>query len=59
MGWVESPLYFCAVTETIVDLANSQLSRTQVPYQRLENEALRPVTTAGDLTLPHLSTASF
>jgi hypothetical protein len=36
MGWVESPPYFCAVTETIADLANSRLSRTQVPYHRLE-----------------------
>lgn len=24
MGWVDSPLYFCAVTETIADLANAR-----------------------------------
>jgi hypothetical protein len=44
MGWVESPPYFCAVTETIADLANSRLSRNQVPWHRLEQQAIRPAS---------------
>jgi hypothetical protein len=48
MGWVESPPYFCAATETIADLANSRLSRRQVPNHRLEHEAI-PST----LPVPH------
>ena len=54
MGWVESPPFFCAVTETVADLANSRLSRNQVPYHRLENEAIRtaPVTKVPTLITP-------
>ena len=31
MGWVSSPPYFCAITETITDLANAQLQQPLVP----------------------------
>jgi hypothetical protein len=38
MGWTESPLYFCAFTETGSDLANSLLQRNlRYPHHRLEN----------------------
>ena len=33
MGWVESPPQFCAVTETVADLANTAL-REQTPRLR-------------------------
>ena len=33
MGWVESPPHFCAVTETVADLANTALSK-QTPCLR-------------------------
>jgi hypothetical protein len=42
MGWVESPPYFCAATETVADLANSRLNLRQVPRHRLEDAALTP-----------------
>jgi hypothetical protein len=42
MGWVESPPYFCAATETVADLANSRLNLRQVPRHRLEDAALHP-----------------
>ena len=48
MGWVESPPYFCAVTETIADLTNSRLPRNQVPGHRLEHEAIRPSPATGE-----------
>jgi hypothetical protein len=31
MGWTESPPYFCAATETFVDLANQQVDCTSPP----------------------------
>jgi hypothetical protein len=34
MGWVESPPYFCAVTETITDLATEALRRKGVATGR-------------------------
>jgi hypothetical protein len=33
MGWVESPPYFCAVTETIADIANRDIHTTQGPHR--------------------------
>jgi hypothetical protein len=36
MGWTESPPTFCAVTETVADLANRAAYRHQVPPHRLE-----------------------
>ena len=33
MGWVESPPHFCAVTETVADLANTAL-REKTPRLR-------------------------
>jgi hypothetical protein len=47
MGWVESPPYFCAVTETITDLANQRLRAgdlSQEIWHRLDEAAdTRPV----------------
>jgi hypothetical protein len=47
MGWVESPPYFCAVTETNTDLANQRLRSgdlSQSPWHRLDEAAdTRPV----------------
>ena len=40
MGWVLSPPYFCAVTETVADLANASMQDLQhAPPHRLENLA--------------------
>jgi hypothetical protein len=39
MGWTESPPYFCAATETFVDLANQQAERTHPPPHRLDSVA--------------------
>lgn len=36
MGWVSSPPYFCAVTETIADLVNSWPANVQPPPHPLE-----------------------
>ena len=36
MGWTESPRAFCAVTETITDIANQQMHRRYAPPHRLE-----------------------
>ena len=36
MGWTESPRSFCAVTETIADIANHQMKRHYAPPHRLE-----------------------
>jgi hypothetical protein len=33
MGWVESPPYFCAVTETIADIANRDIHKRQAPHR--------------------------
>ena len=37
MGWVESPPSFCAMTETIADLANARMRRGYAPVHRLEH----------------------
>ncbi|CAJ1938361.1 unnamed protein product [Cylindrotheca closterium] len=43
MGWVNSPPYFSAVTETGADLMNQRLKqRPQEPPHRLEELALNP-----------------
>jgi len=39
MGWVESPPFFCAVTETAADLANRRVQRPTAPPHRLERFA--------------------
>jgi hypothetical protein len=37
MGWVNSPRYFCAATETVADIANTKLWRqTSYPIHRLD-----------------------
>jgi hypothetical protein len=49
MGWVESPQYLCAVSETIADIANMRLQANDasVPTHRLEAFAnSRPETMA-------------
>ncbi|KAI2489281.1 hypothetical protein MHU86_25315 [Fragilaria crotonensis] len=53
MGWVESPPYFTALTETACDLANAALRRRPAPLQlttahRLEAVANTPPTDAPD-----------
>ena len=61
MGWVESPPYFTALTETACDLANDSLRarrsrRARVPAHRLEQVAATPppetggVANTGDTT---------
>ena len=51
MGWVESPPYFTAVTETTCDLANAKLARPgQLEPHRLEGVAATPPP--DDDTLP-------
>ena len=42
MGWVESPPTFCAVTETVADIANWRLPRWYAPPHRLEKFADTP-----------------
>lgn len=43
MGWVESPPYFCSVSETIADLTNNALQQLQGLPHRLESLAdIRP-----------------
>ena len=37
MGWSESPPSFCAITETIADVANSRLRQNYAPPHRLES----------------------
>ena len=39
MGWVESPPYFCAATETAADLANARMAARYSPPHRLERDA--------------------
>jgi len=42
MGWVESPPYFCAATETVADLANERLNRNYAPPHPLETVSCTP-----------------
>jgi hypothetical protein len=55
MGWIESPQYLCAVTETITDMANelfAQPVRSTAPH-RLDNLAdSRPPAVAPTLVAP-------
>jgi len=39
MGWVESPPYFCAVTETAADVANQRMNTRYAPPHHLEGVA--------------------
>jgi len=47
MGWVKSPPYFCAVTETAADVANQRMQAPYAPPHRLEG-----ITAAADETMP-------
>lgn len=40
MGWVESPPWFCALTETIADVANARTHFKRLPSHRLEKLAM-------------------
>ena len=42
MGWVESPPYFCAITETVADLANSLPMNQPLPNHPMEQLAQTP-----------------
>jgi hypothetical protein len=42
MGWVSSPPYFCAETETVADLANAIPNNTDLPTHPLEHLANTP-----------------
>ncbi|KAL3943053.1 MAG: hypothetical protein SGARI_000071, partial [Bacillariaceae sp.] len=43
MGWTQSPPYFCALTETVADIANERLrSQHRPPPHRLELKANQP-----------------
>jgi hypothetical protein len=44
MGWVSSPPYFCAATETVADLANAIPNNTDLPPHPLEHLADTPPT---------------
>lgn len=55
MGWVESPPYFCAVTETIADLTNSRLHWEYAPPHRLERISETP--TEPTETIPMTATS--
>ena len=49
MGWAESPPYFCATTETVVDLVNQAVGdRWHPPKHRLEELAASPGERATD-----------
>ena len=57
MGWTESPPYFCAVTETIADVANQRILKWRHPMRhRLERLASSktspPTPTTADGRLP-------
>ena len=57
MGWTESPPYFCAVTETIADVANQRILKWHHPMRhRLERLASSktspPTPTTADGRLP-------
>lgn len=55
MGWVESPPYFTAITETACDLANANLSRhhhAHLPVHRLEAVAATPPPEAATTPAP-------
>lgn len=41
MGWTESPPTFCALTETVCDLVNWNINKTNLPPHRLEEVAAR------------------
>jgi hypothetical protein len=45
MGWVESPPYFCAVTETIADIANRAIHTQQAPHRLDDLADTSPPTT--------------
>ena len=42
MGWVSSPPYFCAATETVADLANARSKQEVLPEHPLESLANTP-----------------
>jgi len=55
MGWTQSPPYFCAVTETIADLANLRLhKRRRPPPHRLEGLANTPTPTPDEPSPPSI-----
>ena len=51
MGWVDSPPYFCAATETVADLANDRLNWDPPPH-RLDAVADTPPEPAGPAAEP-------
>jgi hypothetical protein len=53
MGWIESPPAFCAVTETIADLANWRLPRRYAPIHRLDQFADTPPPAETAKVPPH------
>ena len=54
MGWVESPPYFCAVTETVADLVNQWPAHIQPAPHPLEevSQTPPPLEEEGPLSLP-------
>ena len=44
MGWMESPLTFCTVTETIADLANAMIAQGYIPAPYHCHEAVTNTT---------------
>ena len=58
MGWVESPPSFCAMTETIADLANARMHRREAPLHRLEHHTEPPPISSPSLEVPPTSSPS-
>ncbi len=51
MGWCESPPHFCALTETVTDLANRYVERWDPPLHPLEKLASTPPTDINQLQI--------
>jgi hypothetical protein len=53
MGWVASPPYFCAATETVADLANAAYAdHAPYPFHRLEAVAESPIPSGAPPPIP-------
>ena len=59
MGWVDSPPYFCALTETICDLANAKICTHTPTPQTHRLEALANTTPPSNPPKPATSQAIF
>lgn len=58
MGWIESPPYFCAATETVADLANNWPAHVPPPPHPLESVANTPPADDPGIVLTSLPSAT-